>query len=94
MKETFNYGIETDMTIQNTLSSQIFNVEAELLNLLIQQLILRCQASGTDLTLAAETLSDTDALSIVNTNVPSQAPTESILGMTSRPVDLPSGGEH
>jgi hypothetical protein len=91
MKVTFNYGIETDMTIQNTLSSQIFNVEAELLNLLIQQLILRCQASGTDLTLAAETLSDTDALSIVNTNVPSQAPTESILGMTSRPVDLPSG---
>jgi len=110
VRVSFNYGIETDMTIQNTLSSQIFSVEAELLNLLIQQLILSCQSIDTSLILSADTLdssqsmatsrsslesfSPTFAPSMVNTNAPSGSPTESVVGLSSRPVDMPFGGEY
>lgn len=105
---SFNYGIETDMSIQNTLSSQIFSVEAELLNLLIQQLILPCQSIDTSLILSADALdnlqsiatsrsslgsfSPTFAPSMENTNAPSGSSIESIVGLSSRPVDIPYGG--
>jgi hypothetical protein len=93
LRVSFTYGIETDMTIQNTLSSQIFNLEAELLNLLIQQLILWCQSSYTNFILAAGTMSDspTFAPSMLNSINSSEETTENIVGLSSRPVDLPSG---